>query len=192
MGQERCFFFKPWIGQGLVEREPSLTEKVFFLRLHCAGVLRKCQFEIICVSKKGFCLHFAKGCVPSLWNACFCSLIAYQGGSWFSARFLGREQFGGNSVNIFSFGASSSSLSTSSLAVAPHQPKPSFLLCFFFFVCLSFSYCFCCCSCKRAKKITQKQKNNSKIHRQKTLFLQGLGAFGGRALAKETPKKKQI
>ena len=58
------------------------------------------QFEDIRV-KNVFCLHSAKFCVPSLWNANFCSLTGVQGGARFSAHFLGSGQFGGNLVNFF-------------------------------------------------------------------------------------------
>ena len=45
-------------------------------------------------------------CVPSLWNACFCSVVSVSGGVRdFRPYFLGRGQFGGSLVNfLFVFG----------------------------------------------------------------------------------------
>ena len=83
MGQELCFVeTNPWTGQGLVEREPSLTgccpyKSRVFWGSHCAGILRMYQCENIGVSKKAFCLHFTKFCVFNIWNACFGNLIAF-------------------------------------------------------------------------------------------------------------------
>ena len=81
MGQKLCFVkTNPWIGQGLVERDPSLTvcchyENSGFGR-HI--VQSFCASQNIC-PKHALCLHLAKFCVPSLWNACFCSLIVFRG-----------------------------------------------------------------------------------------------------------------
>ena len=46
-----------------------------------------CQFENICI-KNAIFVHFAKFCVPSLWNAYFCSLITFGGVRDFRPDFL--------------------------------------------------------------------------------------------------------
>ena len=69
---------------GLVERDPSLTgccpykNSVFWG--HIVQRLCACtNLKIFVCIKNAIFVHFAKFCVPSLWNACFCSLIALGG-----------------------------------------------------------------------------------------------------------------
>ena len=68
------------------------------------GLCTCINLRVLVYPKSVFCLHFAKFCAPSHWNACFCSLLAFGGGARFSARFLGCEQFGSNLVILFVFG----------------------------------------------------------------------------------------
>ena len=114
MGQELCFVKEPWIGQGLVEREPSLGValiKVFFEFALCR-----------------------------------------------------------DSAHV----------------------NPSFLLffvvCFLLFPLVS---AFVVVAATGPRKQHKKQKTKTNKNTPKTLFLQGLGAFSDRGLAKEKPTNKQ-
>ena len=120
------------------------------------------QFENVCVCvQKCLLSAVANCCVPSLWKSCFCGLIAYFRPDLWAVSNLE--------------------------AIWP-------IFCFFWLVVLvwvledvSFGFCFVVVAATGPRKQHKKQKTNRNKNTPQTLFLQGLGAFGG---AKEKPKQK--
>ena len=139
----------------------------------CQGFCACTNLKIFVCIKNAFFLHFAKFCVLIFWNACFCSLIAILGCAKFSARFLSREQFGGNLVtflwvlflccpvfSLFLFGCCCFIFDVVLLLWL-------LLLVLLLLVLLFFAVCCCCCCCYfflsfLAFLLNQKKENTNK------------------------------
>ena len=94
--------------------------------------------------KNAFFVHFVKFCVFIFWNACFCSVKTFGGCARFSARFLSREQFGGNLVHFLCFSGSCFCLAHLFVFFVFVVVACFVLVCVLFF---SVCCCWCCCGC---------------------------------------------
>ena len=141
--------------------------------------------------KNAFLLYFAKFCVSSLWNSCFCSLIAFRGGARFRPDFWAVSNLD-VIWSIFCFWLVV--LVWALEGLAPHQPNPSFC-CFFGGRGCFWGFLFLSLWLQQGQesntKIRQKQIKTPRKMGQKPRFSRVWGHLGGEVWQKKTPPKRK-